>query len=200
MRDARCVTGGVIPIPYRVSRIAHHARQQNDDRVRRSCPRPKDGLAHTAMKPTLDPEVEAKLGAFGRRRRRLIIRRGLCATLTGWLFAMSVVAAVDFLVLLEDPIRYLISAAAYAVVLAVLWWSCLRRLLPGTGPRRLARLVEAVRPELREDLLSAVELGDARSFGGWDSEAFRAFLQENIASRVRPLAVETLLPPRLIVV
>src|SRR5262249_43071012 len=99
------------------------------------------------------------LRAFRRRRTRLIVLRGVCATLVTLVVAMAVVALFDFLFVLPDKVRWALSGAGYALVLVVAWLSCLKWLLRMPSDRQLARLVEATRPELREDLLSAIELG-----------------------------------------
>ncbi len=60
-------------------------------------------------------------------------------------------------------------------------------------PRELARLIEGVRPDLREDLISAVELGDPHGKEGWDSEEFREILQQNVARRMEGVNISELL-------
>src|SRR6185436_9809909 len=60
-------------------------------------------------------------------------------------------------------------------------------------PRELARLIEGVRPELREGLISAVELGDPHGRDQWDSEEFREILQKNVARRMENVDVSELL-------
>src|SRR6185436_11519034 len=52
---------------------------------------------------------------------------------------------------------------------------------------------EHVRPELREDLISAVELGDPHGQERWDSEEFREILQQNVAKRIQGVEVSDLL-------
>lgn len=151
------------------------------------------------MSARLDPRTAEKIEEFGRRRRRLIILRGTCASVTAWLVAMTVVAALDYLTVLEDYTRLALSLTAYASVGLVLYITCLRRLWHKPDSRELARLLEATRPELREDLLSAVELGETETLQRWNSEIFRTFLQEDVAARVRPLPIISLLPGALIV-
>jgi len=112
------------------------------------------------MSNRLDPLILAKLQAFSQRRRRLIILRGALAAAATLLATMMLVALIDWLFVLPDTVRWGLSAAAYLTILAVEWRSCLRLLVHAPGPRRLARLVEHAAPNLREDLLSAVELGD----------------------------------------
>lgn len=145
-----------------------------------------------------DPAIVQMLQAFARRRRRLILLRGGLATLAVLIAAMLVVAALDYwLPLLRDWVRWALSATAYAAVLGVAWRLWLRPLLDVPDARQLARLVEHAAPALREDLLSAVELGHA-SAAGFDSAQFRALLQSDVALRVRDLKVKSLLPVGLL--
>src|SRR4051794_9547420 len=123
------------------------------------------------MSSALDPKIAAKLDAFARRRRRLIIFRGICAGLAMLGASMMVVAILDFRFLLADWARWTLSGIAYALVIFVVWRACVRLLLKVPDSRRLARLIEGVEPSLREELLSAVELG--QSSGSWDSPQFR---------------------------
>lgn len=144
-----------------------------------------------------DPLILQKLEAFAQRRRKLIIRRGIYAAVATLLVAMMVVAFVDLAFVLPDVVRWSLSGAAYLAIIVVEWRSCWRLLLKSPGPRELARLVEHAEPGLREDLLSAVELGDE---GGdvFDSEQFRSLVQSDVASRVEKLNMEELLPAKLL--
>jgi hypothetical protein len=150
------------------------------------------------MSNRLDPLILAKLQAFSQRRRRLIILRGALAAAATLLATMMLVALIDWLFVLPDAVRWGLSAAAYLTILAVEWRSCLRLLVHAPGPRRLARLVEHAAPNLREDLLSAVELGDPSGDAVYDSEQFRALLQANVASRMEAINMDRLLPVQLV--
>lgn len=144
-----------------------------------------------------DPLILQKLEAFAQRRRKLIIRRGIYAAVATLLVTMMVVAFFDLAFVLPDAVRWTLSGAAYLAIIVVEWRSCWRLLFNAPGPRELARLIEHAEPGLREDLLSAVELGDG---GGevFDSEQFRALVQSDVASRVEKLDMEELLPARLL--
>ena len=138
------------------------------------------------------------LRAFRRRRAGLILLRGVCATLVTLVTAMAAVVLLDFLFVLPDMVRWALSAAGYAVSLAVAWRTCLRKIVRMPSDRQLARLVEATRPELREDLISAVELGSWQADEDIDSPVFRQLLQESVAGRVDGLRASQLLPWRLV--
>ena len=150
------------------------------------------------MSSHLDPVIPEKLQAFARRRRRLILLRGGLAALATLVSAMILVAALDYwFPLLPDGVRWALSGTAYGAVFVVVWRKCLRPLLHAPNERELARLVEHAEPGLREDLLSAVELGRNED-EIFDSEQFRALLQSDVSARIQDLKIESLLPVRLI--
>ena len=68
-----------------------------------------------------------------------------------------------------------------------------RLLLELPSRRKLARLIEQTAPELREDLLSAVELAREEGVES-DSEIFRKLVQKGVSSRVRTLDMTSTLP------
>ncbi len=149
------------------------------------------------MSASLDPQIQEKLRAFAQRRRRLIIIRGVLAAVGMLLLTMLAVAVVDLQWMLPDWLRWTLSGVAYAAVLVIVWRQCLRQLLHAPDERELARLIEHAEPGLREDLLSAVELG--RTPGEvFDSEQFRALLQADVARRMGGVEVGALLPVKLI--
>jgi len=150
------------------------------------------------MSHQIDPIILQKLQAFSQRRRKLIIFRGVCAALATLLATMMLIAFIDWIFVLPDGARLGLSIAAYLAVIFVEWRSCVRLLMHAPGPKRLARLVEHAEPKLREDLLSAVELGDAKSDAAFDSEQFRALVQSDVAARMEGIDVERLLPANLV--
>ena len=81
------------------------------------------------MSTTLDPRIAAKLDAFARRRRRLIIFRGVCAAIAMLLAAMMIVAVIDWIFMLPDWVRWTLSSAAYLAVIIVAWRASGRLLL-----------------------------------------------------------------------
>ncbi len=139
-----------------------------------------------------------KLHAFGRRRKMLIVVRGFCAGIVALLGVMSIVALLDRFIVLGDTTRLMLSGAGYLTVIGVAWLTCIRMIMRIPSEKELARLVETVSPELREDLVSAVELGAPNSDARYDSEVFRRLLQQDVASKMESVKVERLLPPGLI--
>ncbi len=144
----------------------------------------------------MDPLILSKLQAFAARRRRLIILRGVCAAVAMLLATMMVVALLDRFFILPDWFRWTLSGVAYLAVIVAEWRACLRLLWHAPGSRDLARLVERTAPELREDLLSAVELGEEPEH--YDSPRFRELVQAGVAERMAGLDTERLLPTQLL--
>src|SRR4051812_12240833 len=150
------------------------------------------------MSHQIDPLILQKLQAFSQRRRKLILFRGGCAALATLLATMMLIALIDWVFVMPDGVRWALSAAAYLAVIIAEWRSCLRLLAYAPGPRRLARLVEHAEPKLREDLLSAVELGIDAKTEVFDSVRFRELVQSDVASRLENLDVDRLLPVFLV--
>ncbi len=150
------------------------------------------------MSYKLDPKILSKLRAFAARRRKLIIIRGVCTAVAMLLATMMIVAFIDLIFILPDGVRWGLSAVAYLAVIIAEWRTCLTLLTHAPGPRRLARLVEHAEPKLREDLLSAVELGTDKGGEVVDSEQFRALVQSDVAARMDQVDVDRLLPVGLV--
>ena len=146
----------------------------------------------------LNPHIGRKLGAFRSRWRSLLLLRGLCGGLIAFLSTLLVVALADYFIVMPDALRWVFSGTVYLGTLAVLWGICLRPLWHAPDARELARMIEERRPDLREDLLSAVELGDIEAGAEWDSAVFRKILQEDVTGRLQEVSTERLLPARLI--
>ena len=147
---------------------------------------------------TIHPIVLEKLQRFRRQRQRLILWRGLCGVLAIWLGAMMGVALLDRWVVMPDRLRLLLSGAGYFATGILFWIHCGRSLIHGPSVRELARLVELAAPQLREELLSAVELSENKQQPHWDSDEFRAALQAATAHDVGGLQIEGLLTKKLI--
>jgi hypothetical protein len=150
------------------------------------------------MNSHLDPVIVQKLQAFARRRRTLIMIRGVLAIVATLVAAMILVAAVDYYIpLLPDWVRWVLSGMAYASVFVIAWRQCLGPLLHSPDERQIARILEHAEPKLREDLLSAVELGHSEG-AIFDSLQFRNLLQTDVSARIQHLKVDSLLPVGLL--
>jgi hypothetical protein len=150
------------------------------------------------MPAELNPVIRQKLEEFSQRWQGMILLRGVCEGLVVLLVSMTVVAILDWFFILPDAVRWTLSGLGYAATLGVVWWNCLRPLWRLPDARGLARMIEKAEPSLREDLISAVELGSTGPEQHFDSEVFRALIQDNVADRVQGLRTGDLLPARLI--
>ncbi len=150
------------------------------------------------MSASLDPVVVTKLRHFSRRRRRLITARGIAAGLVTAVLGTALVSLADWFWLLADQVRWGLSAAVYLSVVGVIWWTSLRLLFKPVDRRELAGQMEELQPELREQLLSAVELATDDLSLIHDSPVFRKLLQSGVAQLMVPIRVQHLLPIKLI--
>ena len=147
------------------------------------------------MSVQVDPIILQKLDDFRCRRRNLIFLRGFCSAVVSLLAVFSTIAVADYLTQarMPDEVRTALSYIGYAIVVFAVWRTCARLLIHLPSKRHLARLIEQTAPDLREDLLSAVELG--RDDGAeLDSEIFRNLVQKDVSSRVKDLDMSRALP------
>jgi hypothetical protein len=136
------------------------------------------------MNVRIDPVTLEKIDAFRRRHRRLVAVRGFCALVSLWLGMVYVLALLDGLFVLPGVVRFFLIAAGHVAVGLGIWHVGVRQILRPPSRRRLARFIERSRPELRENLLSAVELGERGEAG-----EFGAILQRDVAEQVRDVPV-----------
>jgi hypothetical protein len=115
-----------------------------------------------------------------------------------FLLLMSIIAAADWLWVLSDAVRWTLSGIGYAAVAAVVWVTSLRMMIRIPGRRELARRMEAAQPELRENLLSAVELCSDDSNPVLGSPVFRRLLGDRVGRQMAGLNVRSLLPLALV--
>jgi hypothetical protein len=60
----------------------------------------------------LDPLIKEKLNAFAKRRRRLIVMRGVFSAVAMLLLTMLIIAGIDLSVRMADWVRWTLSGAA----------------------------------------------------------------------------------------
>ena len=147
------------------------------------------------MNTELDPIIAGKLDDFRTRRRNLILLRGLCSGVLSFLGTFVLIALLDYLSegRMSGELRSWLSIVGYCLVLVLIWKTCLGPLLQLPSAKKLARLLEQSSPELREDLLSAVELGVSNKASP-DSDTFRKLVQKQASSKASKLDIKSVLP------
>ncbi|MHB8897823.1 MAG: hypothetical protein ACYC6Y_03650, partial [Thermoguttaceae bacterium] len=150
------------------------------------------------MSVNLNPVTQRKLDQFDRRRRRLVLARGICSGLATFLLLMTMVAAADWLWVLPESARWAMSLAGYLGTGLVVWITSVRLLVRIPSRQELAQFVETTRPELREQLLSAIELCVDDPGSLHDSPVFRQLLQDQVGRQMEAVRISSLLPLRLL--
>ncbi|MEM0924877.1 MAG: hypothetical protein AAGJ83_02450, partial [Planctomycetota bacterium] len=143
----------------------------------------------------LNPQTVVALDAFRRRRILLLSLRAIGVAMLVFVSLTLVLATVDYLLLLPDPVRWLCSVLIYGFTGLSIWLTGLRS-IRRDDPLSIARHVEAASPELREQLVSAVELADPSSQNG--AAYFRAILQSRVAKRISRIDLREALPLGLV--
>ena len=147
------------------------------------------------MNTELDPIITRKLDDFRLRRRNLILLRGLCSGVLSFLGTFVLIALIDYLTegRMSGDLRSGLSFIGYFLVIALLWKTCVGPLLQLPSSKKLARLLEQSSPDLREDLLSAVELGISNQ-SSTDSEIFRKLVQRQASTKASKIDIKNVLP------
>ena len=147
------------------------------------------------MNVNTDPVILKKLEDFRVRRRNLILLRGICTGFVTLILTFTTIALIDFTTQarMPDYLRTGLSILGYGFVIWAVWKTSARMLFHLPSHRELARLLEQIKPEMKQDILSAVELG---SQGGEinDSLIFRKLVQEKVSGQVHELDIISLLP------
>lgn len=155
------------------------------------------------MSAIIDPVIHDQLNRYARRQRWWILFRSALIALAVWIIAVLVVTWIDAAWVIERGPRSLLTLAAYGIAAGVFLWLTVPRLRGEEPLRRAALAMEGARPEMRDRLLSAVELAHAAeksrqvdsTIGGI---AFIEAAQRDVAFRISRLDVRELLPLRLL--
>ena len=147
------------------------------------------------MNPELDPIIKSKLEDFRARRKNLIILRGLCSGILSFLGTFVLIALLDYLTQgrMSADLRSGLSLFGYLIVLGMVWRTCIGPLLQLPSAKKLARLLEQSSPDLKEDLLSAVELGISND-SSVDSDVFRKLVQKQASVKASKIDIKSILP------
>ena len=107
----------------------------------------------------LPPAIAAKLKASANRVRRIVVLRGVFATLAVFVIALLLVMAVDAMVVIFSPaVRWGLWAAVVGATAITAYKTIRRPLSRPFTPARIAALIEQNHPELEERLSTVVEL------------------------------------------
>src|SRR5690606_34911135 len=151
------------------------------------------------MSTIIDPIIHDRLTHYIRRQRRWVLLRSLLIAMAVWIVAILVVTWIDAAWVLERGTRFLLTLTAYGLAAAVFMGLAFVRRSEQEKLRQAAIALEGARPEMRDRLLSAVELADAaehhRPAG---SRAFIQAAQRDVAGKIRRLDIRELLPLRLL--
>lgn len=151
------------------------------------------------MSAVIDPIIEDRLSRYLRRQRRWVWLRALLVALAVWIIAILVVTWIDGAWVIERGTRSLLTLTAYGVAAVVFVRLAVVRRSEPERLRQAALALENARPELRDRLLSAVELAAAaqrESLAG--SRAFIQAAQREMARKIIRVNVRELLPVRLL--
>lgn len=151
------------------------------------------------MSISIDPVIDDRLNRFARRQQRLIGFRAALVALACWIVAILTLVVIDAVWVLERGPRSLLTLSAHAVSIAVFVGLSLSHWRGQSPLRRAALAVEGARPEMRDRLLSAVELVTASARGSVvGSKAFIDAAQRDVASRLGRVEIRELLPVKLL--
>lgn len=148
------------------------------------------------MSIAIDPQIRGKLEQFASRRRRWAILYAFLVAMTVWLLGALLFTWIDATWILDRTSRSLISLATYVATALSALVVAYRRLNQADPIASAAIEIEKGQPELRDQLLSAVEL--ARDGEASGSPSFIGALQQNVAGKIRGVDVRSLLPLKLL--
>ncbi len=146
----------------------------------------------------LNPKTAKALKRFGIRRKTLQAIRGIFETGFIILLSINIVTLFDFIFILSDFTRYVLSIASYLTMISALYFLLIRPLIRKPNMRDLARLFDERGGMGSEEVLSAVEFSEDPAGAELDSPEFRAILQNQVASGVSKLKTSKLLPWKMI--
>ncbi len=140
-----------------------------------------------------------RLSEFGNRRRMLHLARGWAVTVTTILVLLCLGMLLDGFVN-RVWVRWVCCIVTYMAGFLAWYQYCFRTARRPVSIEHEAICIEALDDRFREQLVSAVELGglEQHELSAVDSSAFRAQLQNRVASRIAQLDVRGLLPWELI--
>ena len=146
------------------------------------------------MDLSLRPATVEALHRFRARHNALLWQRAALFWLASGIAFLLLVALMDRAGLLPDGVRPWCTLAGYLACAFAGWKTTLRFLQSPGNQLESARVAEHAAPEVREQLLAAVELSRQDPKSVTDSTEFRARLQDEVAAAVQGLNWRQRLP------
>lgn len=146
------------------------------------------------MDLSLRPATIEALQGFRARHNALLWRRAALLWLALGVALVLGIALLDRAGLVPDVARPWLTLTGYAACVFAAWKTALRLLQSEGDHIESARVAEQVAPEVREKLLSAVELSRQNPQSVKDSPEFRARLQDEVAAAVKGMDWRQRLP------
>ncbi len=145
------------------------------------------------MSASLEKITSQRLDQFRRRWQTLESVQGIAVALLLALSALLVVVMIDAALVIPQALRWLLSLAIYGALLSCLLVTYLR-VSRNKNARATAIHFEELEPQLRERLLSAIELSEDTPSNRMSSLAFRERAQQKVAQLIGNVRVGRLLP------
>ena len=145
------------------------------------------------MSASLEKITSERLEQFRKRWQQLEGAQGIAVALLLTLAALLVVVMIDAALVIPPALRWMLSLAIYGALLSCLLVTYLR-VARNKNDHATARHFEDLEPQLRERLLSAIELSEDTPSNRLSSLAFRERAQQKVAQLIENVRVGRLLP------
>ena len=142
--------------------------------------------------------IDAWVNRFGTRQALLLSIQGVSVALLALIAGASIIVLLDALGWIDDATRWVLSLAMYATCAACGIAFGISRCWKGLDPISLAKNVEYAHPELKESLLSCVELARTPESNRHFSGSFLRAIEHQVAQSLMEVQVPELLPWSLI--
>jgi hypothetical protein len=143
--------------------------------------------------------VAAFLNAFSARETWSHVVRGGSIAIVLFLVGACLIAAIDWLFTISDSVRWALTSGLYVATLLTAWWMGFKRLFQTQSAENLAWSIEQSAPSLRESLIAAVSLRGPDDAIRSGSRAFVDAIEQNVASEIGKLEMDSLLPWKSII-
>ncbi len=136
------------------------------------------------------------LRRFASRHAALLIIQGASVAILTILAGASLIIFLDARGWIDDGTRWILSLCMYAVAFGMGCWFGLARLWNSPPLTRLATIAESVCPDLKESLLSCVELQQVAPEKRHFSSDFLGAIENQVSDQLGTVSISKLLPWR----